>query len=253
MVKKTPLDVRSFLIITDMICLVDERISEKCERALRIRGFNVIRMPADKRLGEAVASHPDMLIFAHGNTLIANVDYCEKYSYIFTDIREFSKCVKMNFVSDTPGEKYPYDAIFNALVANGHIFYKEDTASRAVKDYAKEAGLIPISVKQGYPACTTLAFGGSAITADPGMKKALSEIGIKVSLIRNGDISLPPYEYGFIGGAAGVCGKEIYFLGNLDTHRDCALIREAILKEGYAPVSLSDEPLVDLGRIIFID
>ena len=109
------------LIITDMICLVDERISEKCERALRIRGFNVIRMPADKRLGKAVASHPDMLIFAHENTLIANVDYCEKYSYIFTDIREFSKCVKMNFVSDTPGEKYPYDAIFNALVANGHI------------------------------------------------------------------------------------------------------------------------------------
>ena len=236
-----------------MICLVDERISEKCERALRIRGFYIIKLPADKRLSEAVRSHPDMLTFTHKNTIIASAEYCERYPYIFTDVRELSSSVEMRFTEDTVAPRYPHDAVFNALVADGYIFYKEDSISAAVKEYARGVGLIPVAVRQGYPACTTLAFGSAAITADRGMQRALAGKGIKVTLIENGDISLPPHEYGFIGGASGVCGKEIYFLGDISAHKNADLILKAISDEGYTPVSLSDEPLADLGRILVID
>ena len=95
-----------------------------------------------------------------------------------------------------------------------------------------------------------LAFGNSAITADAGLASVLKNNGVKVTLINQGGISLPPHEYGFIGGASGVVDNKIYFFGNLDSHPDVKAIREAILSEGYLPVSLSDEELSDFGGII---
>ncbi|MBO7304120.1 MAG: hypothetical protein J6V09_02750 [Clostridia bacterium] len=233
--------------------IVDERISEKCERALLTRGFRVIKTPPSENLGQGIMSHPDMLMFVHKNKIISSAEYCEKNQWVFNDIYEYASDACITFTEDKFSPKYPHDAIFNALVIGKHIFYKEDSVSRAVREYAARGGLVGVNVKQGYPACTVLAFGGAAITADRGMMAALTSVGIRVTLISEGDISLPPHEYGFIGGAAGVYKKEIYFLGNLDTHRDKDLIREAIEAEGYVPVSLSDEPLRDLGRIIFIE
>lgn len=236
-----------------MICLVDERISEKCERSLLLRGARVIKLPPAEKLPVPMASHPDMLLFLHNNRIITSAEYCERFSYIFSDIRELSSAVEFTFTSDSFSDKYPNDAIFNALVIENRIFLKKDSVSESVLSYAKANGLDVISTRQGYPACTTLAFGGAAITADEGMAKKLSSSGIRVTLIENGDISLPPYEYGFIGGAAGVFGNGVYFLGDVSTHRDGKKICDAIRAEGFIPISLSDEPLADLGRILFID
>ena len=84
------------------------------------------------------------------------------------------------------------------------------------------------------------------------MAQALSKLGINVTVISNADISLPPYEYGFIGGASGVFGDTVYFLGNPDLHRDGEKIRAAITGAGYKLCALSDEPLYDYGTLIFI-
>ena len=70
-------------------------------------------------------------------------------------------------------------------------------------------------------------------------------------MICQGGITLPPYEYGFIGGSSGVYGKKIYFFGDITRHKDADKILKAINDEGYTAVSLSDEELTDLGGIIF--
>ena len=44
------------------------------------------------------------------------------------------------------------------------------------------------------------------------MAAAVSEVIDENNLIENGDISLPPYEYGFIGGASGKDGKRLFFI-----------------------------------------
>ena len=75
--------------------IVDERISEKCERGLRLRGFQVIKCPAFKKLSPALASHPDMLMAKIGNRIISSVSYCESYPYLFSYIREFSPLTDM--------------------------------------------------------------------------------------------------------------------------------------------------------------
>ena len=121
-------------------------------------------------------------------------------------------------------------------------------------EYAKAAGLEINNTKQGYPACTTLALSNSsAISADEGMARVLSQNGINVTLINNGDISLPPYEYGFIGGASGVYRDKLYFIGDYKLHRDAEKIENSIKEVNLTPLSLGAFPLLDLGRIIFID
>ena len=233
--------------------LVDERISVSSERGLLLRGFRVIKIPAEQNLGVAVKSHPDMILFHHKNKIITTADYCEKFSYIFSDIREYSDTISFTFTDDSFSPKYPGDVIFNALTVNNKIFLKKDSISNAVIEYAKSMNMKIVHVNQGYPACVTLAFKNSAVTADYGMAKVLRDEGIKVTFISNGDISLPPHEYGFIGGASGAFGDTVYFLGNIDLHRDREKIKSAIQDEGMKFVSLSNEPLSDLGRIIFID
>ena len=233
--------------------IVDERISPACERSLLIDGFTVIKAPPSRKLSTPVSSHPDMLMFYHGGDIISSAEYCEGASFVFSDIREYCDSVSFTFTSDVFSEKYPYDAIFNALVIKDKIFIKTDTVSQAILEYAGKENLKIVPVKQGYPACTTLAFGSSAITSDRGMKEALTSEGIEVTLIENGAISLPPYEYGFIGGCAGVYKNTVYFLGNIELHPDSEKIKTAIENAGYTVRSLSSEPLADLGRIIFID
>ena len=195
--------------------IVDERISEKCERGLRIAGFHIIKLPADNDLGEAVRSHPDTVMFCCDGEIITTADYCDKASYIFSDIREFSPEVKIHFTSDRRGKTYPQDCIMNALVIGNKIFCKNDSVSTSIIDFATRRKYKIINVKQGYPACSTLAFGNNAITADSGMAKILCDEGINVTLIKEGHISLPPHKYGFIGGAAGVYGNVVYFFGNI--------------------------------------
>ena len=236
-----------------MIALVDERLGPLEERALMLGGATVIRLPRSRYLSEAVCSHPDMLLFYNRGHIITSADWFEESPWALTDVYELVRGIRITCTGEIHGRDYPYDAIFNALVLGEYIFYKEDTVSEAIKKHAAKNGLKPVPVKQGYPACTSLAFGGSMITADEGMADAARRVGIKVTLIENGDILLPPYEYGFIGGAAGVYRDNVYFIGNIERHRDFRRIDEAIRAEGYTPVSLSDGPLRDLGRIIFID
>ena len=230
--------------------IVDRRISEKCERALEKKGFFLIKLPPDTDLGEAVASHPDTVMFFSGDEIITTADYCDEAAYIFSDIREYAPNIKISFTDEKRSSHYPEDCRMNALLIKKKIFCKSDSVSEAIKDYASRKGYSIVNTKQGYPACSVLHFGGSAITADAGLAVLLEKHGIRVTLISQGSISLPPYEYGFIGGASGVVGNKVYFFGDISSHPDCEKICEAIRSEGYIPESLSDEGLRDLGGII---
>ena len=229
------------------IILVDERISDSIERSLYKLGVRPIRLPSDPCLGEAIKSHPDTLMFHHGRNLITTADYCDAAAYIFSDIRELTDEVKISFTADMRGSNYPSDCLMNALVINDKIFCNKSHISNAIIEYAENNGLKIIHTNQGYPACTALAFGNNAITSDRGMAKAMQNEGIKVLLITEGHIALPPHEYGFIGGASVVIGNKVCFYGDISRHPDADAIVKFIRDNGYEPISLSNDGLVDFG------
>ena len=237
--------------------LVDCRISDACLRRLMILGFSPITLAPSADLPEAIASHPDTLFSKITDVLISSADYCDTAPFVFTDLRERHPSLTLRLSSDVFGKKYPLDCPFNALVLADKVYARAASISECVTECAASHGYEFVSVKQGYPACTTLAFesesGAYAITADDGMARTLTENGVKVTKISSGGISLPPYEYGFIGGASGVYKNKVYFLGDIKKHPDAQIILKTIADAGLEAVSLSDEPLFDGGGLIFID
>jgi hypothetical protein len=76
--------------------------------------------------------------------------------------------------------------------------------------------------------------------------------GIDVLTVSEGHISLPPYNFGFIGGSCTECGGKVYFCGSINSHPDGARIKEFCEKHGKTAISLSDRELIDVGSLFFI-
>ena len=91
-----------------------------------------------------------------------------------------------------------------------------------------------------------------SITADRGIHRAAREAGINSLLIGAGNVSLDPYEYGFIGGATGTFKNKVFFCGDLEEHPDKQKIVEFISACGKECVFLPFERLTDTGSILFV-
>ena len=233
--------------------VVNEEITPLMERGLLKSGFYPIKMPRHHEVDSAVGSHPDGLIFKYENELLTPASFCDSAPFVFTDLHDRCPNVKIFFTADEPKSIYPHDAPMNAKIIGKYLFAKTDTVSSSVIELAKRHSLTVCHTNQGYPACTVLAIDNAALTADAGMAKVLQKYGIEVTLIQNGGISLPPHEFGFIGGACGVYDGKVYFFGNIDSHPSADIIKSFCKKHSHEIICLSSEPLVDLGGMIFVD
>ena len=234
--------------------LIDCRMPSEGERRLLSLGYSVMRLPPMRGLPEAIESHPDTLIFKHGTNIITSADYTDAAAYIFSDLRELYPKLRLSFTADTVGNKYPSDARYNALVIGDHLLCNTRNVSEKIKEYASELGLGILHTNQGYPACSTLVLGGRcAISADGGIVKTLSEAGYETLLIKEGGISLPPYGYGFIGGATAVIGRRVFFFGDPTGHPSYCEMERFISERGYEIFRLLGGGLIDLGGITVIE
>lgn len=237
-----------------MTAVVDSRITDKMRRSLTLCGFSIIELPQFSPLGEATRSHPDTLLCKLGDSIVSSAEYLEAAPFVFTDIRDAAPNMKIVLTGDTLGKKYPEDCAYNALVIGERIFCRTESISESILELAAAQHKKVISVNQGYAACTTLALGeNAALTADKGMSRAMRAEGVRVYEIEEGGIALPPHKHGFIGGACGVFRDKVYFFGDYTKHPSRAVLEYALAGEGFTPVTLSDEDLIDLGGILFLD
>lgn len=150
--------------------------------------------------------------------------------------------------SDSCGT-YPDDCAYNIAYSGTfaiHNFkYTDD-------EILKFINCEKINISQGYSKCSICIVNeDSFITEDVGIAKSLKWHNINVLEISAGDISLPGFDYGFIGGASGKISKNILaFAGNIRMHRDYNKIFDFCAARGVELVSLSDDRLVDIGSII---
>ncbi len=226
-----------------MHAYISQNADQKVIKSLISHGFTPVLLAPDKSLPPPVASHADMLMLAVGDTIFVPKDKTDG------SIPGFNKIVR---ISTPLGNKYPIDVPLNIAVIGHTVIANTKHASREVLDILAGMGKNIIHVSQGYAHCSTCIVSENAIiSADAGIVKAALEAGIDALKISEGYISLPPYDYGFIGGACGTAADAVYFCGSLFHHPDGEAIKKFCRAHSKAVVELSDSPLCDVGGIIF--
>ena len=235
-----------------MLVLTDCRINENCLTELKNLGFEAIFMPPALNLQSGVSSHTDMLLFLGFGKLFCHGEYYRINTELIERIANRAK-LEVVLSDEKWSAEYPHDVLFNACTVGKRLLCNEKTVSRLIIDEARSQGYGIINVPQGYTKCSVCVVSDNAIiTADRAIAAACTSAGIDALLVTEGHVSLPPYEFGFIGGASGVCGDNIYFCGSLDTHPDSQNIKGFCQKYGRSVISLSNDTMQDVGSLIFI-
>ena len=193
---------------------------------LRENGHEVRITENDARLGKGVGDHADLRVCVIGKKAI------------FADISGLEP-------------KYPENAAYCAVVLDDFFVHRLDITAPEILDAAKDCGKTLINVRQGYTRCSCAVIdGNSIITADEGIAKTLEKYPeIDVLKISEGNVLLPGFDYGFIGGTMGRVENEILFNGDISQHPDYDKIRGFIEKRGLKLRTFGGN-LRDIGSII---
>lgn len=234
-----------------MICVCDYRTPDSVLNSLK-NEFEIIQLPPDTSLPEGVNGHCDLLIFRLGDHLITRKGY---YRIAKKEINFICESSALTLVlSDAEaGDKYPKDCALCAAVSGDKIICRKASADSEILRLAGSLGYGVLDVSQGYSKCScAILADGAVITADKGIAAVAVESSIGTLLISEGNIDLPGYSYGFIGGASGLCGNRLYFCGDLRNHPDHKAIEYFAQKHNTECVSLGDGKLYDVGSLMFL-
>lgn len=236
---------------------VSSRISTECREKLLDYCDEVFEVPADDFLPAPVCHHPDMVFTVVGNSFICHRSYYERNRDALS--RFLLKCGLVPVLSECRREaRYPFDIAFNVLQCGRYLFCNIDHTASEVLSAAERVGLEPVKVRQGYAGCSAIATGKAVITSDPSILKGCLGRCDTVDMGRV-DISLPPYDTGFIGGAGGYCDGKLFTYGRippqiLSRKREDGTIFDAFRNAGITEtVPLCETGLFDLGGIKFFN
>lgn len=209
----------------------------------------VVPLPPDPLLSAPAASHADMLLFSIGDALVVHRSY---YALARREIDTILHSTGLRLVlTDCPrGPEYPLDVALNALLCGRYLFGRLDVLAPEIPALAKQNGITPVHVRQGYAGCSGLTADNVILTADPSLTKAARACGIPVIPVPDKNILLPGYDHGFFGGCGGVCENEILLCGTPDPAEYAAPIHSLTLF-GKSVLPLYDGPLYDCGGIKF--
>lgn len=226
-----------------MFVFTDCHLSAQAAHVLSAHGHCVLPCLPHPTLDPAIASHPDMLLFAAYGLVLTHADYTLPI-----------KAPAAKAIKQVVGQKYPQDVLLNAAVIGKYLVCRPDVTAIEVLELAQKNGIRILPVRQGYAKCNVCVVSpGAAITEDASIAQALSTAGIDVLHLIPGHVSLPGYPYGFIGGASGNDGKHVFFNGDLSLHPQGKEISEFCKKQKKEPISLASHALIDVGSFLFAD
>lgn len=226
-------------------CIVDSTDKEITEKLTKL-GYTCIDVVASDRVSPSICRHSDVLYKKlNSNTIIvsscqkANIPILEKlgYTVLVTDLLQ-------------PG--YKTECLLNYVINDSYYINNPDTALKPDDIYLDNK--IEIIVKQGYTNCSTICLTSSSyITDDKGIYKKLIKNNCDCLLIPKGDIQLPGYNYGFIGGAS-VKLKEniILFFGDIQNTKIKKEITEFLNKYNFEPRFIENKILKDIGSAVIL-
>ena len=207
---------------------LSHRALPELKKYLEGRGHALRLIEDDKRYGPGVESHADLRICKMGPS-----------GPLLT-------------AGPPSSPSYPQNAAMCALILDGFLIHRLDITGGSILKYCRERSFREINVRQGYTRCSCVPVDGvSVITSDPGIFAALSRVPeLHVLKIREGFVSLPGFETGFIGGTAGTVDGELIFNGDLSLHPDFEAIRDFIASRGVKMRYFPGAELCDIGSLI---
>ncbi|MBM6819653.1 MULTISPECIES: DUF6873 family GME fold protein [Clostridia] len=229
-----------------MICFVDYRTTENEINSLKKLNYDVIKIPKDNNLYEAINGHTDIqLNILNKNTIIINKN-------INLSFKELLKTKNINFIesNSTLSSKYPSNISLNAYITDNYLVHNLKFTDKKILDYCKNKKTI--NVNQGYTKCSILPLREKVIiTNDTGIYNTLKNEGFDILLLPFGDIELSGFNYGFIGGVGGMISNDsMAFFGSLDNYAFGNEVKKFLYKYDIKPIYLSNTKLIDRGSLL---
>ena len=126
-----------------MICFVDYRTTENEINSLKKLNYDVIKIPKDNNLYEAINGHTDIqLNILNKHTLIVNKN-------INLSFKQLLETKNINFIeSDSVlSSKYPSNISLNAYITDNYLVHNLKFTDKKILDYCKNKK--NINVNQG--------------------------------------------------------------------------------------------------------
>lgn len=229
-----------------MICFVDYRTTEEEINSLKNLNYDVIKIPKDNNLYEAINGHTDIqLNILNRYTIIVNKN-------INLSFKELLKTKNINFIESdsTLSFKYPSNISLNAYITDNYLVHNLKFTDKKILDYCKNKKII--HVNQGYTKCSILPLREKAIiTNDTGIYNTLKSENFDILLLPFGDIELSGFNYGFIGGVGGMISNDsMAFFGSLDNYAFGNEVKKFLYKYDIKPIYLSNTKLIDRGSLL---
>ncbi|MBN1501461.1 MAG: hypothetical protein JW982_14970 [Spirochaetes bacterium] len=228
-----------------VICNPD--VTEKIIRCFNELEINPVLIPRCNDVAFPVSGHPDIQVFSADDNLFCHRNIDRSF------VNKSEKFYNIIICDEILSGNYPRDINFNCMTSGNFFFHKLNCTSEKILTYMKETGRTLVNVNQGYTGCSTLRTGVSIITSDTGIYEASVSAGIDSLLISSGNINLPGYKYGFIGGCSGISKNTVYLSGTLENHPDSEKIISFFKKNSLALKYLSDDTITDYGSFIIRD
>ncbi|MBF8275139.1 MAG: hypothetical protein HW390_212 [Candidatus Brocadiaceae bacterium] len=228
-----------------MFAIIDSRSSKRVITTLKEYVEDVFAFQTNELTYDSISGHPDIFLYQDKDHLVVAPNapavlfkFLERYSIAYLK-------GKMDV-----GNEFGNSVQYNCLATPDFLFHKPGYTDPVILEINREKEFIQLS--QAYTRCSLVhLYGNNYVTSDRGIEKVLLRKGLSCIYFHPEEIRIRDHKNGFIGGAAGVWEKNIFFNGNIELHEDGQRLKEHLLNLGLEIVCLSDEYLYDGGCIFF--
>ncbi|MEI7810932.1 MAG: DUF6873 family GME fold protein [Ignavibacteria bacterium] len=228
-----------------MLILIDKKIPGKAKLSLSRTG-EIIELETAGITYNAISGHPDIFFFQSISGLIMAPGLPEKY-FEFLD----KKGIRFIKGSSAVGAKYPESAAYNAVRNENYLIHNLSATNSSILE--DSVSLEKINVRQGYCRCNLIALKEDHfITSDEAIDRELRSRELKSLYISPGEIILPGFPHGFLGGACGVFENKFFLIGSLNSLSNGEELHRYLESLDYTIIELYNGQVFDGGSILFI-
>ncbi len=195
----------------------------------------------------SISSHPDIFIYQdNGNIMLApNTPY---------DLKSFLKSNNIQFETGNKliGESLEDSVPYNCVSTDKYFIHKKGFSDEKIIKANKEKDFI--NIPQAYTRCSLISIDNEHyISSDKGIIKASEKKDLNCFYFSPEEITIVDHKNGFFGGTCGLINKKIFFIGNIDLHKDGKKLRKYLDSLKIEIICLSDAHLYDGGGIFFFE